>query len=67
MSRQPSWRLVANRLAERMRYHSDCSVHPEDEAEPDNCATCKDRAAYQLWVGKARHVRRSELMRAQRQ
>jgi len=49
----PSWKAIAEKLAERMSYHAYCDTHPEREATPDTCPFCADRAAYRLWEAKS--------------
>ncbi len=65
--RLPSWREIANVLAERLQHPAGAagSASPHDigdragcphsaaEADPENCPFCADRAAYQLWQRKA--------------
>lgn len=67
--RLPSWRRVADVLAERLRHAAAaagsvppnlperCDVrgcgHREANADPDNCPFCADRAAYRLWEKKS--------------
>jgi hypothetical protein len=51
MSSTPTWKYVAAALAERMQYHNYCDDHRE--ITPD-CPFCDDRAAYALYVAKAR-------------
>lgn len=52
MPSTPSWRAVADALAERMSHYAICKAHPEAEADPD-CPFCKDRAAYRMWERKS--------------
>lgn len=47
-----TWHEIADQLAQRMRHHAYCDYHPERDADPDNCAQCKDRAAYRTWEAK---------------
>lgn len=51
------WRDVADRLAERVANYAECAgeecPHPESKPDPDNCAFCADRAAYQMWQRKS--------------
>lgn len=71
MSREPSWRTVAETLAARLRYAAQaagsasphypgenvagCS-HSAEEADPDNCPFCADRAAFQVFQDKVRRT-----------
>lgn len=63
MTREPSWRAVADILADRMYHHSRCDQHPEAEAVPDDCPFCADRAAYRLWQTKGGKVHRERIDR----
>jgi hypothetical protein len=68
MSHEPSWRKVAEVLAERLRHaapragsvsplditEADGCRHSEAEADPDNCPFCADRAAFQVYQRKLR-------------
>jgi hypothetical protein len=42
---KPSWRAIAELLAERLAVHAFCPQHSLSDAEPD-CPFCADRAAY---------------------
>jgi hypothetical protein len=68
MSREPSWRRVAEILAERLSHsapragsvsplditEADGCRHSEAEAVPEACPFCADRAAFQVFQAKAR-------------
>lgn len=48
------WRLrvveqAARVMAERLQHQAVCKVHPEAEANVDDCPFCADRHAYRLW------------------
>jgi hypothetical protein len=50
MAPTPSWRAVADQLAQRMQHHL-CNGHPEagcDEVDP----LCRNRSAYRAWKQK---------------
>lgn len=53
-----TWHEVADMLAARMYHQSHGGCHPESEADPDNCPTCADRAAYQAWETKSGRTHR---------
>lgn len=50
--RQPTWQEVAHALGQRLSYAA-CSVHRDDELEPERCPFCADRAAYLMYRAKA--------------
>lgn len=52
MTREMSWRSVADALAARLYHRCYCDQHPESRAEPINCPFCADRAAYRMWQAK---------------
>jgi hypothetical protein len=68
MSHEPSWRRVAEILAERLEHAARAAgsispygigdrpgcTHSESEADPDNCPFCADRAAFQVFQDKVR-------------
>lgn len=52
MSREPSWRAVAEVLAKRVWNYAQCNQHPESDPNA-GCPFCEDRAAYRLWERKS--------------
>jgi len=49
-ARQPSWRSIADALAQRMQWHL-CAGHPEADCD-ENDPWCRNRAAYKLYEQK---------------
>jgi hypothetical protein len=55
---EPSWRKIADGLAERLMHHAYCGERDHDPgAEPDICPFCADIAAYDAYVAKGGTVR----------
>lgn len=52
MSRELSWRAIADTLAARLQNHAFCETHPESEPA-EECPFCRDRAAFRLWERKS--------------
>jgi hypothetical protein len=63
---QPSWRSIANQLAERLSW-TDAYLcaggsaveagHPREYADP-SCPFCADRSAYDAWKAKVQASRK---------
>lgn len=51
MPRTPSWRAVADALAQRLQWHL-CAGHPEAECDPDGDPWCRNRVVYRTYQQK---------------
>jgi hypothetical protein len=53
MSKEMSWRAIADLLARRLYYQAYCEDHPDEAAFDPRCPNCSDRAAVRLYEAKA--------------
>ena len=67
-----TWREIARQLAERLEHQAalagtgDGCTHSLNEADPDNCPFCADRAAFLRWQRREQRVRALDRARRKR-
>jgi hypothetical protein len=59
---RPTWRVLSDRLGARMAHHAFCEAHSLDDADPDGCPFCDDRAAYLEYEAAARPLTNQDFL-----